>query len=63
MIKYGETLFGIIIGTTATLLIKGAYEYGRYSAIHEIHKRGWVIVEDDQEESGTTENKAHSIKD
>lgn len=56
MINCGKTLFGVIIGITATLSIKMAYEYGRYSAIHEIHKRGWsVVVEDDQEESETTE--------
>lgn len=55
MINCGKTLFGVIIGITATLLIKGAYEYGRYSAIHEICERGWsVVVEDDQEESETT---------
>ena len=52
----GKTLFGVIIGSTATLLIKVVYEYGRYSAIHEIYKRGWkVVVDDDQEESETTE--------
>jgi hypothetical protein len=52
----GKTLFGVIIGATATLLMKGVYEYGKYSAIHEIHKRGWkVVVDDDQEESETTE--------
>jgi len=52
----GKTLFGVIIGITATLLIKGAYKYGRYSAIHEIYKRGWkVVVDDDREESETTE--------
>jgi len=52
----GKTLFGVIIGATATLLIKGVYEYGKYSAIHEIYKRGWkVVVDDDQEESETTE--------
>ena len=51
----GKTLFGVIIGITATLSIKMAYEYGRYSAIHEICERGWsVVVEDDQEESETT---------
>lgn len=51
----GKTLFGVIIGITATLLIKGVYEYGKYSAIREIHKRGWkVVVDDDQEESETT---------
>jgi len=56
MINCGKTLFGVIIGITATLSIKMAYEYGRYSAIHEIYKRGWsVVVEDDQEESKTTE--------
>lgn len=56
MINCGKTLFGVIIGITATLSIKVAYEYGRYSAIHEIYKRGWsVVVEDDQEESETTE--------
>lgn len=56
MINCGKTLFGVIIGITATLLIKGVYEYGKYSAIHEIHKRGWVVVaKDDQEESETTE--------
>jgi hypothetical protein len=55
MDNFGKILFGVIIGITATLLIKGAYEYGRYSAIHEIHKRGWkVVVDDDQEESETT---------
>ena len=52
----GKTLFGVIIGITATLLIKGAYEYGKYSAIHEIYKRGWkVVAKDDQEKSETTE--------
>jgi hypothetical protein len=52
----GKTLFGVIIGITAMLSIKMAYEYGRYSAIHEIYKRGWkVVVDDDQEESETTE--------
>lgn len=56
----GKTLFGVIIGITATLSIKMAYEYGRYSAIHEIHKRGWVIVEVDQEENETIKNKAYS---
>ena len=56
MINCGKTLFGVIIGITATLSIKMAYEYGRYSAIHEIYKRGWkVVVDDDQEESETTE--------
>lgn len=56
MINCGKTLFGVIIGITATLSIKMAYEYGRYSSIHEIYKRGWsVVVEDDQEESETTE--------
>ena len=56
MDNFGKILFGVIIGITTTLLIKGAYEYGRYSAIHEIHKRGWkVVVDDDQEESETTE--------
>ena len=56
MINCGKTLFGVIIGITATLLIKGVYEYGKYSAIHEIYKRGWVVVaKDDQEESETTE--------
>ena len=60
----GKTLFGVIIGITATLSIKMAYEYGRYSAIHEIYKRGWkVVVDDDQEESETTENKAYSTKE
>lgn len=56
MINGGKTLFGVTIGITATLLIKGIYEYGRYSAIHEIYKRGWAVVaKDDQEESETTE--------
>ncbi|GEM_PF-6151696 len=41
-----------------------AYEYGRYSAIHEIYKRGWkVVVDDDQEESETTENNTNSTKE
>jgi len=56
MINCNKTLFGVIIGITAMLLIKGAYEYGRYSAIHEIHKHSWVVIaKDDQEESKTTE--------
>ena len=56
MINCGKTLFGVTIGITATLLIKGVYEYGKYSAIHKIHKRGWVVVaKDGQEESETTE--------
>jgi hypothetical protein len=54
-IKCGKTLSGVIIGITATLLIKGTYEYGRYSA-----QRDWAdfkiikIVEEDQEEGKTT---------
>ena len=56
MINCGKTLFGIIVGITATLFIKGVYEYGRFQAIHEIYKRGWkVVVDDDQEENETTE--------
>ena len=56
MSNCGKMLFGVIIGITATLSFKMAYEYGRYLAIHEIYKRGWkVVFDDDQEENETTE--------
>lgn len=38
---------GIILGG---VIAKTAYEYGRYSAVHDIYKKGWVVVEVDETE-------------
>ena len=54
MLNCGKTLFGVMIGVAATVSIKVAYEDGRYSAIHEIYKRGWTVVINDQTEDEPT---------
>lgn len=54
MMNCGKVMFGVIVGVTTALTIKVAYEYGRYSAVHDIYKRGWSVVrvnEDDEKET------------
>ena len=46
MCNCGKMMFGIIVGITTVLTIKVIYEYGRYSAIRDLFKHGFVIVED-----------------
>lgn len=45
----GKILLGSLIGCASMFVIKMAYEYGRYSAVHEIYKRGWAVVMDHEE--------------
>lgn len=49
MINCGKIVLKVLISSVVILL---AYEYGRYSAISEIYKRGWAVIENDHTEQG-----------
>jgi len=49
MMHFGSVVFGVMITSTTVFAVKVAYEYGRYSAVHDIHKHGWSVVAPDNE--------------
>lgn len=48
--NFKSVIFGMVIAGATAVSIKIAYEYGRYSAVHEIYERGWAVVDTDSNE-------------
>ena len=43
-------MLGVIITGITLISIKVGCEYGKYSAIHDVYKRGWKIIDPNNEE-------------